>query len=150
MLPTRYGYTTLAAKKEAEPCLSCPPILVIPFFFVKIAKVKKIQSQSCRVCMDLWSLGQLSSGSHGRWSAPHIFATKINGHVVHSNEQQQWYSAIATGLAFLTKTLLTAAAGLAYTQLLWYILRSKSFTLAGVNATFAVLHNPWGFFNREL
>lgn len=105
-----------------------------------------------------WALDQFSSGLDGGWSdsrdshccsASH-FGTKVNGQVVQSNEEQQWYSTISTGLAFLTNTFLTASAGLAYTQLLWYILRSKTFTLAGVDATFAVIRDPWSFLNREL
>lgn len=62
-------------------------------------------------------LGTITAVSH------HIFSSKVNGKVVRSNDEQQWYSQIGTGLAFLTKTFLTAAAGLAYTQLLWHVLR---------------------------
>lgn len=80
----------------------------------------------------------------------HIFATKVNGKDVHSSEQQEWYSTIVTGLAFLTRAFLTASTGLAYTQLLWYILRSKTFTLAGVDGTFSVVKDLWSFFNWEL
>ncbi|KAI7776108.1 hypothetical protein LA080_005833 [Diaporthe eres] len=80
----------------------------------------------------------------------HVFATQINGHAVQSSEQQECYIAIVTGLAFLTRAFLTASAGLAYTQLLWHILRSKTFTLAGVDATFSVVKDLWSFFNWEL
>ena len=89
-------------------------------------------------------LGTLTAVAH------HVFATQVNGHAVESNEQQECYIAIVTGLAFLTRAFLSAPAGLAYTQLLWCILRSKSFTLAGVDATFSVVNNPWSFLNWEL
>lgn len=89
-------------------------------------------------------LGTLTAVSH------HVFATQVNGHAVESNNQQEWYISIVTGLAFLVRAFLSASAGLAYTQLLWYILRSKSFTLAGVDATFSLVNNPWSFFKWEL
>lgn len=80
----------------------------------------------------------------------HVFATQVDGQAVKSGEQQEWYSSVVTGLAFLTKALLGASAGLAYTQLLWYILRSKTSTLAGVDATFSVARDLWSFLNWEL
>lgn len=79
-----------------------------------------------------------------------IFATQVNEHAVQSSQQQEWYSSIVIGLAFLTRAFLTASAGLAYTQLLWYILRSKTFTLAGVDATFSVVKDLSSFLNWEL
>lgn len=82
--------------------------------------------------------------------AHHAFATRVNGRPVQSSEQQEWYSSIGIGLAFLTRAFLSASAGLAYTQLLWYILRSRTFTLAGVDATFSVVKDLWSFFNWEL
>lgn len=90
------------------------------------------------------TLGTVTAVGH------HIFATKVNGNAVQSSEQQEWYITIVTGLAFLTRAFLTASAGLAYTQLLWYMLRSKTFTLAGVDATFSVVKDLWSFFNWEL
>lgn len=87
------------------------------------------------------TLGTVTAVGH------HVFATQINGHAVQSSEQQEWYITTVTGLAFLTRAFLTASAGLAYTQLLWYILRSKTFTLAGVDATFSVVKDLWSFFN---
>lgn len=89
-------------------------------------------------------LGTLTAVGH------HIFATQVSGNPVESNEQQGWYISIVTGLAFLTKAFLSASAGLAYTQLLWFVLRSKTFTLAGVDATFSLVNNPWSFFRWEL
>lgn len=90
------------------------------------------------------TLGTLTAVGH------HVFATRVNGHAVQSSQQQEWYSSIVTGLAFLTRAFLAASSGLAYTQLLWHILRSKTFTLAGVDATFSVVKDLWSFFNWEL
>lgn len=90
------------------------------------------------------TLGTLTAVGH------HIFATQVNGHAVQSSKQQEWYSLIVTGLAFLTRAFLIASAGLAYTQLLWHVLRSKMFTLAGVDATFSVVKDLWSFINWEL
>lgn len=69
------------------------------------------------------TLGTISSIAH------HIFYTKVNGQVVQSSVQQEWYSRIGVGLANLVKMCLTAAAGFAYIQLLWYTMRKKAFTL---------------------
>lgn len=53
-------------------------------------------------------------------------------------------------MAFLVKTCLTAAAGFAYTQLLWTTLRSRQATLKGVDAMFSVTTNAWEFLTLEL
>ena len=80
----------------------------------------------------------------------HVFYASLDKQVILDNDQQQWNTRIGTGLAFLVKTLLTASAGLAYTQLLWHTLKSQPMTLQGVDALFGVVNNAWDFFNWEL
>lgn len=90
------------------------------------------------------TLGTVTAVGH------HIFATQVNEDAVQNSQQQEWYSSIVIALAFLTRAFLTASAGLAYTQLLWHMLKSKTFTLAGVDASFSIVKDLWSFFNWEL
>jgi len=80
----------------------------------------------------------------------HFFYSWLDGRVVQSKEEQEWYGRIGTGLAFLTKTLLTAASGIAYTQLLWRTLRSKPVSIGGVDALFGVTTNAWNLTSLEI
>jgi hypothetical protein len=63
----------------------------------------------------------------------HLFYNYLNNRIVQSQNQQEWFLRIGTGMAFLTRALLSAAVGIAYTQILWRTLRSKSITLQGIN-----------------
>ncbi|KPM43804.1 hypothetical protein AK830_g2725 [Neonectria ditissima] len=80
----------------------------------------------------------------------HLFYASLDGQIVTSSEQQVWNLRIGTGLAFLVKACLTAAAGLAYTQLLWYTLRSQEISLNGIDAVFSVVNNIYGFATGEI
>ncbi|PTB48336.1 hypothetical protein M431DRAFT_513743 [Trichoderma harzianum CBS 226.95] len=80
----------------------------------------------------------------------HFFYSSLNAKIVQSNIEQEWNIRIGTGMAFLVKTCLTAAAGFAYTQLLWTTLRSRHATLKGVDAMFSVTTNAWEFLTLEL
>lgn len=93
---------------------------------------------SCLVCGIAFALGH------------HFFYSSLNAKIVQSNIEQEWNIRIGTGLAFLVKTCLTAAAGFAYTQLLWTTLRSRHATLKGVDAMFSVTTNAWEFLTLEL
>lgn len=121
----------------------------------KIARMSALKLGHCQTVTSLFTsvhflmaggltLGTVTAVGH------HVFATKFNGQAVNSTDQQERYSTVVTGLAFLTRAFLTASAGLAYTQLLWYILRSKTFSLAGADAIFSVVKDLWSFFNWEL
>lgn len=79
----------------------------------------------------------------GTATAHHIFYSKVNHSIVHSSNEQEWFSRIGTSLAFIVKTLLAAPATLAYTQLLWYMVKTKQFTLSGLDSLFAVTHDVW-------
>lgn len=81
--------------------------------------------------------------------AHHVFNSNVNQRAVQSSAQQEWFSRIGTGLAFLIKTLLTASASLAYTQMLWSTLRTKPFSLSGLDTLFAVTHDALELFNFE-
>lgn len=81
--------------------------------------------------------------------AHHCFYSTIDQHVVQDLQEQEWFNRIGTGLAFSVKTLLAASAGLAYTQLLWCTLKTKPFTLRGLDALFAILNDVFKFWNWE-
>ncbi|KAK7419752.1 hypothetical protein QQX98_003124 [Neonectria punicea] len=80
----------------------------------------------------------------------HLFYASLDGQIVTSSGQQVWNLRIGTGLAFLVKASLTAAAGLAYTQLLWHTLRSQEISLNGIDAVFSVVNNIYGFATGEI
>ncbi|CAF3623873.1 hypothetical protein SNK05_007562 [Fusarium graminearum] len=80
----------------------------------------------------------------------HLFYDYLNDRIVQSQNQQEWFLRIGTGMAFLVRTLLSAAIGIAYVQILWRTLRSKSVTINGINSLFGVSHNAWDLTTLEL
>ncbi|KAM0364131.1 hypothetical protein ACHAO7_012148 [Fusarium culmorum] len=80
----------------------------------------------------------------------HFYYLYLDGRIVKSQSQQQWFLRIGTGMAFLVRAFLSAAVGIAYTQILWRTLRSKAITVRGVNSLFGVVHNAWDFVTWEL
>ncbi|KAF9771459.1 hypothetical protein IL306_010902 [Fusarium sp. DS 682] len=80
----------------------------------------------------------------------HFYYDYLNGKIVENKSQQEWYLRGGTGIAFLTRALLSAAVGFAYTQILWQTLRSKSVTIQGINSLFGILHDAWDFTTWEL
>jgi hypothetical protein len=80
----------------------------------------------------------------------HFFFSWLDGRVVQSKDEQEWYARIGTGLAFLTTILLTAASTVAYVQLLWRTLRSRAISIEGVDALFGVTTNAWNLTSLEL
>jgi hypothetical protein len=80
----------------------------------------------------------------------HLFYDYLNNRIVQSQNQQEWFLRIGTGMAFLVRTLLSASIGIAYVQILWRTLRSKSVTIHGIDSLFGVSHNPWDFTTLEL
>lgn len=82
--------------------------------------------------------------------AHHLFYQSLNGEIVKSVSQQQWFLRIGTGLAFIAKMLLAAGAGIAYTQALWWSLQSRPVTLNGIDSFFGVVHDAWHFTSGEL
>ncbi|KAF7549449.1 hypothetical protein G7Z17_g6372 [Cylindrodendrum hubeiense] len=80
----------------------------------------------------------------------HLFYSSKNGQIVTSSDQQVWNLRVGTGLAFLVKASLTAAASMAYTQLLWHTLRSQEISLNGIDAVFSVVNNLYAFTTVEI
>ncbi|CEI63337.1 hypothetical protein FVEN_g132 [Fusarium venenatum] len=80
----------------------------------------------------------------------HLFYEHLNDRIVQSQNQQEWFLRIGTGIAFLVGALLSAAIGIAYIQILWRTLRSKSVTINGIDSLFGVSHNAWDLTTLEL
>jgi len=80
----------------------------------------------------------------------HFFYVWLDGRLVQSKTEQEWFGRIGTGLAFLTNALLSAASTIAYIQLLWQTLRSKTVSIGGVDALFGATTSAWNLVNLEL
>ncbi|KAL6887058.1 hypothetical protein GGI43DRAFT_417555 [Trichoderma evansii] len=80
----------------------------------------------------------------------HLFYKSLDKQTVGTQSQQEWNARIGTGMAFCVKMFLTAAAGFAYTQVLWKLLKARQVKLEGIDAMFDVVNNPFAFLNWEL
>ena len=72
----------------------------------------------------------------------HLYYDSLDDTPVHSINQQTWAIRIGTGFAFLIRSFLVAAVGVAATQELWATLRKKSIRLYGIDSMFAVMGSP--------
>lgn len=70
-----------------------------------------------------------------------LFFRKLNGQHIATALSQTWTSRIATGLAFLIKTLLVLAAGIAYVQRQWLILKKEPVKVDQIDKMTDVLMN---------
>ncbi|EAW09041.1 uncharacterized protein ACLA_077880 [Aspergillus clavatus NRRL 1] len=75
----------------------------------------------------------------------HFYYRSLDNTLVKSVDQQTWALRIGTGFAFLIKTLLVSAVGIAAAQETWATLRRKSVKLRGIDGMFAVLTSPIAF-----
>jgi H+/Cl- antiporter ClcA len=80
----------------------------------------------------------------------HFYYRSLDDTLVNSIDQQTWAIRIGTGLAFLTRTFLVAAVGVAAAQEMWATLRKKTIRIHGIDSMFAVLNNPISFFTWDL
>lgn len=80
----------------------------------------------------------------------HFLYDSLDGKRTKGSNEQQWYVRIGTGLAFITKTLFTAAMTMAYAQILWFTLKSRSTTLKGLDSMFGVVHDVFLLRDAEL
>jgi hypothetical protein len=75
----------------------------------------------------------------------------LNGRQVNDLPMSQsWAIRIGTAFAFLFKTSLVAAVGIAFCHGFWYLVRRESIRLGGLDAMFGVLSNPLNFFNGDI
>ncbi|KAL4741783.1 hypothetical protein BDV11DRAFT_212670 [Aspergillus similis] len=80
----------------------------------------------------------------------HFYYCSFNNTFVHSGEQQVWAIRIGTGFAFLVKSCLVSAVGVAAVQETWATLHRKSVKLSGIDGMFAVLNDPLAFLTSDI
>ncbi|KAL4747546.1 hypothetical protein BDW72DRAFT_182551 [Aspergillus terricola var. indicus] len=80
----------------------------------------------------------------------HFYYRSFDETLVDSRNQQAWVIRIGTGFAFLVKSCLVSAVGVAAVQETWATLRRKSVKLSGIDSMFAVLNSPLAFFTNDL
>ena len=77
----------------------------------------------------------------------HLYYQSLDGTTVNSESQQVWAIRIGTALAFLQKTTLGAALGIAFTQHLWTGFQKKDLSLAAIDSMFSMTADPLSFIN---
>lgn len=80
----------------------------------------------------------------------HIYYGVLDGTPVNSDSQQVWAIRIGTGLAFLTRTCLTATLGIVVVQQFWATLRKRAMTIEAIDSMFGIMTNPWLFLNKDM
>lgn len=80
----------------------------------------------------------------------HLFYAYLDGSSAESAINQQLATRIGTAFAFLVKTTLVAAIGISRKQLIWYALRRRPITLAGIDGLFGVSSDPTQFANLDM
>ncbi|KAF2838783.1 hypothetical protein M501DRAFT_906253, partial [Patellaria atrata CBS 101060] len=89
----------------------------------------------------LFILGILGALSH------HFFYRSLDGKLA---KNQITLGRIGTALAFFTKSTLIGSVLLSYRQRIWHTVRTRSMTIGGIDALFAVAEDPGNFFNGEM
>ncbi|CAG8181319.1 unnamed protein product [Penicillium nalgiovense] len=80
----------------------------------------------------------------------HFYYSSLDNTLVNSVDQQTWAIRIGTGFAFLNKTFLTSAVGIAAAQQIWATLRRKFVKLSAIDGMFDILTNPKSFLIPDL
>lgn len=80
----------------------------------------------------------------------HVYYAMLDSQLAGSSQRQQWSLRIGTGLAILTKASLAGAITIAFTQHLWTVLNSTSFSLNAMDSMFAMLTDLKSFKSLEL
>jgi len=80
----------------------------------------------------------------------HEFNRIRNNKSVYSDLQQQWAIRIGTGLAFITKTTLVTAIGIAFMQHLWPTATERAITLRGLDSIFSLTTNIFSLLNTDV
>ncbi|KAL4911902.1 hypothetical protein BDW62DRAFT_206992 [Aspergillus aurantiobrunneus] len=80
----------------------------------------------------------------------HLYYRSLNNTLVHSVDEQTWAIRIGTGFAYLVKTSLVSAVGIAAAQVTWATVRRTNVKLSGIDGMFAILNDPMSFLLPEL
>ncbi|KAL2818104.1 hypothetical protein BJX63DRAFT_84054 [Aspergillus granulosus] len=80
----------------------------------------------------------------------HFYYYSLDGTRVGDQSRQEWALRIGTGLAFLMKTFLTTAVGIACVQHFWWILRLKPIRLSTLDSMFDIRGSIFNFFDLHI
>ena len=84
----------------------------------------------------------------------HFFYTAYNHEEVARTIGQEWINFLGTAFAFLVQTCLVVAAGSAYVQRQWHVLRMRPFRINQVDAMFSILEDATlftaGFWHQQI
>jgi hypothetical protein len=80
----------------------------------------------------------------------HMFYFSLHHRAIYEDGRQQWPIRIGSGLTFLTIAVFNMTVGAAYTQHVWTELRSKSYSLSGIDQLFALTTDATGLFSKEI
>ena len=84
----------------------------------------------------LFLLGTFSALGH------HFYYAVLDGRVNNGRNGQEWALRIGTGLSFLARASLVAAAAIAYKQSSWLRLRRRPTTIGGIDSILDALSDP--------
>jgi hypothetical protein len=80
-----------------------------------------------------------------------MFYSRINNRpIAQLPISQSWVTRASNALAFLFKTVLVSAIGIAYSQRLWFSARRQAIRIGSIDAMFQILTNPLMFFNIDI
>lgn len=111
---------------------------------VKLERTTAIALQDPLLAVALFIGSILTAVGH------HLYYASMNGTPVDSEDQQIWVIRIGTGLAFLTRSGLSATLAIVAVQQTWVTLRKRAMTIEGIDCMFGVMSNPWLFLNKDL
>ncbi|KAL2870094.1 uncharacterized protein BJX67DRAFT_306669 [Aspergillus lucknowensis] len=80
----------------------------------------------------------------------HFYYYSLDGTIVPGQSQQEWALRIGTGMAFLTKTFLTTAVGIACVQNLWWILRWKPVRMSTLDSMWDIRGSIFNLFDLHI
>ncbi|KAJ5158985.1 uncharacterized protein N7500_008636 [Penicillium coprophilum] len=80
----------------------------------------------------------------------HLYYQSLDSTRVTSVNQQTWAIRIGTGFAFLIKSFLVSAVGIAAVQVMWATLRRKFVKLRGIDGMFSILSSPLALLTPNL
>ncbi|KAL4872318.1 hypothetical protein BDV12DRAFT_193756 [Aspergillus spectabilis] len=80
----------------------------------------------------------------------HFYYYSLDGTRVGNQSKQEWALRFGTGMAFLTKTFLATAVGIACIQNFWWILRLKPIRLSTLDSMFDIRGNIFNFFDLHI
>ncbi|KAL8679784.1 MAG: hypothetical protein Q9186_003949 [Xanthomendoza sp. 1 TL-2023] len=86
----------------------------------------------------------------------HVLYKFLDGRRAHAGngrwdlKSQEWTIRYGNALAFLAKTCFAGSIAVAYQQQIWLDFRGNYYTLSGVSAMFAAIHDPSSFLHRKV